>query len=142
MGRCFVQLPPSLTFSPAVAEPFFAALRQRFDGNVVLEPRHASWFEAQAERLVTRFRVARVVAEPAVFGAASESGAWGGLVYYRLHGSPKVYYSAYPAAYLETLSAKLSVAARSAAVWCVFDNPAAGAAKANALDILAQIRSA
>jgi uncharacterized protein YecE (DUF72 family) len=142
LGPLLVQLPPSLAFSKVLAESFFATLRRRFDGDVALEPRHASWFETEAERLVTRFRVARVAADPAVVGAATEPGGWDGLVYYRLHGSPEVYYSAYPAAYLETLSAKLAAKAQSAAVWCVFDNTAKGAATANALDVSAQIYSA
>jgi uncharacterized protein YecE (DUF72 family) len=120
-----------------VVGPFFAALRARFAGDVVVEPRHPSWFVAAADRLVTKYRVARVAADPAVVAAAAEPGGWDGLVYYRLHGSPKVYYSAYPAEYLETLAGKLQVAARSAAVWCIFDNTAEGAAPANALAVLA-----
>ena len=108
LGPLLVQLPPSLSFSADVAERFFAALRDRFDGDVALEPRHASWFEPAAERLVTRYRVARVAADPAVVPAAAEPGGWDGLVYYRLHGSPKVYYSAYPDEYLEALAKTLT----------------------------------
>jgi uncharacterized protein YecE (DUF72 family) len=136
LGPLLVQLPPTLAFDGDVAESFFASLRERFDGAVVLEPRHATWFEDKAERLVTGYRVARVAADPAVVDGASEPGGWGGLVYYRLHGSPKVYYSAYDDGYLETLSRQLSTAAGSADAWCVFDNTAEGAATANALDLL------
>ena len=142
LGPLLVQLPPSLSFSPEVAETFFAALRERFDGGVALEPRHASWFGPAAERVATKFRVARVAADPAVVPEASTPGGWDGLVYFRLHGSPKVYYSAYSDDYLEALSAKLSAAARAASVWCVFDNTAAGAATANALDVLGRVRAA
>jgi uncharacterized protein YecE (DUF72 family) len=141
LGPLLVQLPPSLAFSADVAERFFAALRDRFDGDVALEPRHASWFEPVAERLVIRHRVARVAADPAVVPAAAEPGGWDGLVYYRLHGSPKVYYSAYPEEYLETLAKTLTGAARSASVWCIFDNTAAFAATANALDVLDRVRA-
>jgi uncharacterized protein YecE (DUF72 family) len=136
IGPLLVQLPPSLGFSADVAEAFFAALRERFDGDIVLEPRHPSWFESKAERLVTRFRVARAAADPAVVGGASGPGGWDGLVYYRRHGSPKVYHSAYGSEYLEALSHELTEAARSAAVWCIFDNTAEGAATVNALDVL------
>ena len=125
-----------VSFSADIAERFFAALRDRFDGDVALEPRHASWFEPEAEQLVTKHRVARVAADPAVVSEAAEPGGWDGLVYYRLHGSPKVYHSAYAAEYLEALAKSLSFAARSAAVWCIFDNTAAGAATANALNVL------
>jgi uncharacterized protein YecE (DUF72 family) len=139
LGPLLVQLPPSLSFKVDVAEAFFAALRERFDGHVVLEPRHPTWFEGTAERLAAEFRVARVAADPPVVDGASEPGGWDGLVYYRLHGSPKVYYSAYPAEYLERLSKRLAGAAQSAAVWCIFDNTAEGAATADALDMYGRI---
>ena len=139
LGPLLVQLPPSLSFSADAAESFFAVLRDRFDGDVALEPRHASWFTPDAEGLVTRFRVARVAADPAVVPAAAEPGGWNGLVYYRLHGSPKIYYSDYPEAYLAGLATTLTRAASSADVWCIFDNTAAIAATANALDVLGRI---
>ena len=89
LGPLLVQLPPSLSFSPDNAERFFASLRDRFDGDVALEPRHASWFEPAADRLITRYRVARVAADPSVVPAAAEPGGWNGFAYYRLHGSPR-----------------------------------------------------
>lgn len=136
LGPLLVQLPPSLTFSSGVAERFLASLRERFDGAVALEPRHPTWFEPEAVELVTSYRVARVAADPAVVPAAAEPGGWDGLVYYRLHGSPKMYYSAYPKEYLQALTATLVRAAKSAAVWCIFDNTAASAATGDALDLL------
>ncbi len=141
LGPLLVQLPPSLPFSAEVATTFFAALRDRFEGDVALEPRHASWFEPGADRLVAQYRVARVAADPAVVPTAAEPGGWNGLRYYRLHGSPKVYYSAYPDEYLEALATTLARAAQSAAVWCVFDNTAEGAATVNALEMLGLLRS-
>ncbi len=139
LGPLLVQLPPSLTFSAEIADGFFAALRDRFNGDVALEPRHATWFDPEADRLLTQYRVARVAADPVVVPAAAEPGGWDRLVYYRLHGSPKVYYSAYSDEYLEALTGKLTRAARSATVWCIFDNTAAGAATLNALDVLGRV---
>lgn len=136
LGPLLVQLPPSLAFDADVAEAFFADLRGRFTGGVVVEPRHRSWFTPAATRLIVAQRVARVAADPAVVPAAAEPGGWDGLVYYRLHGSPKVYYSNYEAAYLDALAEKLTTAARRAETWCVFDNTADGWAAANALDVL------
>ena len=80
-------------------------------------------------------RIARVAADPAPVPGADEPGGWGGLVYYRLHGSPKVYYSAYPDEYLEALAKTLVRAAKSAEVWCIFDNTAAFAAIRDAITI-------
>jgi uncharacterized protein YecE (DUF72 family) len=139
LGPLLVQLPPSLSFCADIADGFFATLRDRFDGAVALEPRHASWFEPVADRLVARYRMARVAADPAVVPAAAEPGGWGGFEYYRLHGSPKIYYSAYADEYLASLAKNLTCSARAAEVWCIFDNTAEGAATANALGVLARI---
>ena len=63
-------------------------------------------------------------------------GGWPDLVYCRLHGAPRVYYSAYDAALVDALAARLRVATLAArSVWCIFDNTASGAAAANALDL-------
>src|SRR3954469_14358031 len=45
-GPILVQLPPSLVFDATIAEVFFTDLRDRFDGDIVFEPRHESWFTA------------------------------------------------------------------------------------------------
>jgi uncharacterized protein YecE (DUF72 family) len=135
LGPLLVQLPPSLPFAETVAGSFFETLRARFAGAVVLEPRHPSWFGPAADPLITGFKVARVAADPAVVPAAAEPAGWDRLVYYRLHGSPKMYYSAYADDYLAALTSRLKQAARSAAVWCIFDNTAEGAATANALAV-------
>jgi uncharacterized protein YecE (DUF72 family) len=142
LGPLLVQLPPSLEFSAVIAEKFLKSLQERFDGDVVLEPRHTSWFEARADQLIARSRVARVAADPPVVRGGAGPGGWEGLVYYRLHGSPKIYYSDYALEYLDVLAERLTAAAaRSIAVWCIFDNTAAGAATANALCVLDQVRS-
>ncbi|WP_165226431.1 DUF72 domain-containing protein [Aquisphaera insulae] len=141
LGPLLDQLPPSLSFSAAIAEGFLASLRQRFDGAVALEPRHASWFEPVADQLLTRYRVARVAADPAIVPTAGKVGGWDGLAYFRLHGSPKVYYSTYAEDYLANLAKTLIRQARTAEVWCIFDNTAEGAATANALDVLTRIRA-
>ena len=139
LGPLLVQLPPSLSFSAETAERFFAAIRDRFDGAMALEPRNRSWFDPVAERFLQQYRVSRVAADPAVVPAAALPGGWEDLVYYRLHGSPKVYYSSYSDENLEALAKKLTQATRSAAVWCIFDNTAVGAATANALDVLGRL---
>ena len=46
------------------------------------EPRHRSWFTAEAERLLAGFRIAQVAAGPAVVPAAAEPGGWPGLAYH------------------------------------------------------------
>jgi uncharacterized protein YecE (DUF72 family) len=141
LGCLLVQLPPSLEFNAHVAKAFLSYLRKRHAGNVVLEPRHATWFTAGAGKLLTAFGIARVAADPAPIPAAAEPGAWPGMIYYRLHGSPRMYYSSYSNAYLKTLASRLNQLARGKApVWCIFDNTAFGVAYANALDLLPNLR--
>ncbi len=139
-GPLLVQLPPSLAFDAGAVDTFFAALRRRHTGAVACEPRHPSWFTPEAGRLLGDREVARVAADPAVVPQAAEPGGWGGLVYRRLHGSPKVYYSAYPAGFLEALAARIAGEADAAPVWCIFDNTAAGAATSDSLAVEEEIR--
>lgn len=139
LGCLLVQLPPSLAFSPNVAEDFFGELRARYDGPVAAEPRHATWFDDDAERLLVAWRVARVAADPARVPAAAELGGWPGTVYYRLHGSPRTYYSAYDDAYLDAVAERLR--ATLADAWCIFDNTTLGAATGNALGVLERLRA-
>lgn len=136
LGPVLVQLPPSLEFRAGTAERFFSALRRRFDGDVVCEPRQETWFEAGAERMFKEFLVARVAADPPQGSNGDQPGGWDGLVYYRLHGSPRVYYSSYSEGFLRSLLHKLQAAAEAGPVWCIFDNTASGAATENALWIL------
>lgn len=60
--------------------------------------------------------------------------------YYRLHGSPRIYHSAYSAEWLERLAGELRTSARSGVpCWCIFDNTASGAAVSNALALQALV---
>ncbi len=133
LGAVLVQLPPSLDFDQRNANSLFEQLSQLLHAPVVCEARHPSWFTAAVDRFLGTLSVARVVADPPVCPVQEPASAPVGLSYYRLHGHPKIYYSSYETAYLRALTARLSVAARSAAVWCIFDNTAAGAAWPNAL---------
>jgi len=133
LGPLLVQLPPILKFSSEIAETFFAELRGWHSGEVACEPRHPTWFDADADALLREHRVARVAADPAVVPAAAHPGGWSGFAYRRLHGSPKVYYSAYADDILLSLAAAF---AESRGAWCIFDNTAEGAATRNALDLL------
>lgn len=136
-----VQLPPSLSFEVQVAQRFFAHLRDLApDLLLACEPRHASWFEAEADRLLAELRIARVAADPARHPAAGEPGGWRGFAYHRLHGSPRMYYSSYADGRLEALAERLRGEARQ--TWCIFDNTTSGAAAADALELKARLTSA
>lgn len=137
LGPLLVQLPPSLAFDPAVADAFFRDLRALWPEAVVCEPRHPTWFEDEAEALLTAHRIARVAADPPRHPAAGSPGGWPGLSYWRLHGSPRMYWSAYDDAFLSRLAS--GIRAGEAETWCVFDNTTSGAAAANALALRAML---
>lgn len=137
LGCMLVQLPPSLSCDMAVADGFFGSLRRlHAEGGIAVEPRHASWFTPEGDALLAHWRAARVLADPVLHDRGRAPGGWPGLVYCRLHGSPRVYYSAYDDALVQALALRLQAATREAgSVWCIFDNTASGAATDNALDL-------
>lgn len=140
LGPVLVQLPPSFAFDETVARSFFAELRAGFSGEVVFEPRHETWFTDDVDALLLDHRIARVAADPACVPTAAEPGGYARIRYYRLHGSPRIYYSAYPPPYLEHTAQLLeTAAARGIYTWCIFDNTALGAATADALTVKARL---
>lgn len=137
LGCVLVQLPPSLALDRAVAQRFFSALTARFACMLACEARHGSWFGDDATALLRAHGVTRVIADP----PARQPGpyvATGGAVYARLHGSPRMYYSSYDDAYLDSVAAY--IAGKDA--WIIFDNTASGAALPNALSLLEKQQAA
>jgi uncharacterized protein YecE (DUF72 family) len=132
LGAVLIQLPPKLAFDEGTAHEFFTTLRELHAGPVALEPRHESWFTRPVDQLLRSFEVARAMADPpAGSAAAAKPGGFSGLRYFRVHGSPRKYWSAYEEVFLRELAAE---AARGKAETCViFDNTAQGHALGNAL---------
>lgn len=140
LGAVLVQLPPRLAYDEELAEAFFTRLRGLYRGAVACEPRHPSWFDDRAAKLLRRFRVSRVAADPASPPAAAVPGGWTRMVYFRLHGSPRMYYSTYSGERLRKLAATLKALPAGADIWCIFNNTAAGAATENALELVGLVR--
>lgn len=133
LGPLLIQLPPKLTFDAVVTKAFLETLRQSFSGPVVIEPRHASWTGDDAALLLEEFAIDRVHAHPAPI----PNVASGRILYLRLHGAPRIYYSEYDANALGSYAAMLR--SHTGPAWCIFDNTASGAAILNALDLLALV---
>jgi uncharacterized protein YecE (DUF72 family) len=134
LGPLLVQLPPSLAYDAEHAEEFFATLRGMHAGGVACEPRHDSWFGAEADALLRRHRVARVAADPARVPSAALPAGDDRLTYYRLHGSPRISYSDYEPERIALVAERLrDAAATGAETWCIFDNTTLGAATGNGL---------
>ncbi len=132
-GVLLVQLPPSFAFPGEVAMRFFDSLDRLLGGQLVIEPRHASWYAPEVDAMLAVRRIARVLADPPVPEAAREPGGWRGLTYIRLHGAPRVYWSSYEDAQIAALATR--IAESEGEVWTIFDNTASGAALGNALDL-------
>ncbi|KTC64150.1 hypothetical protein AO262_23245 [Pseudomonas fluorescens ABAC62] len=132
LGCVLVQLPPSLAYDAVTAAVFFRALRQRYVGAIVLEPRHATWLEADV--LLKDLHIGRVAADPWGIEGGDAPAGWQGVRYWRLHGTPRIYHSAYGPkrvrAYAQLLNQSVE---EGIPTWCIFDNTASGHALADAL---------
>ena len=146
LGALLVQLPGSLAFAPRLASTFFAVLRRRFAGPVVCEPRHPSWFSApDVQRILERYRIGRVGADPPRAPGGEHPGGWlgaGGIAYFRWHGAPRVYWSSYPTERIDRWALEVEALASRHECWCVFDNTASGAATGDALALVERLRQA
>lgn len=142
LGPLLVQLPGSLELEPRVCGAFLRELRARHDGAIVFEPRHASFFSDRATDLLLRHRIVRVAADPPRCPGADTPAGDPSLVYYRLHGSPRLYYDVYERAFIDALAARMVATARTGTdVWCIFDNTALGGATHDALELQRRLRT-
>jgi len=140
LGALLVQLPPSLELEPDKARAFFEWVRARYSGDLFVEPRHRTWFTPAATKLMYEVKIGRVAADPAVVPAAAEPGGVSGHVYFRLPGSPQIYFSSYTTSYLDGLAFRLRMHGRAGdTVWCIFDNTIQGFAASNALAVARKI---
>lgn len=117
-----------------MAAEFFDTLRQQTPVAAVCEPRHVSWFTAEADALLRQHRIGRVAADPAKVPAAAVPGGDLLTVYYRWHGSPRMYSSSYSDEALARLAQE--VQSHTGETWVIFDNTASSAGVDNALTLL------
>jgi uncharacterized protein YecE (DUF72 family) len=134
-GPILVQLPPSLAFDERMVTEFLTLVRQMYHGAVVCEPRHATWFSPSVVALLDSYRVSRVAADPAPVPGGAVPASWSRVAYFRLHGSPRKYWSRYDDAFIATLARTVRHLPTAEEVWCVFDNTASGAAIENAWEL-------
>ena len=140
LGCLLVQLPPKLELDTAAADRFLRELRERHEGAVAIEARNASWFEPRADDLLAAHRIARVAADPPRAPGDRAPGGLRDITYRRLHGSPRMYFSAYERPCLDRLALDLAREARAGGqAWCIFDNTGGRAAVPDALYLQAQL---
>lgn len=137
LGVLLLQLPGQLEWQPRIARRFLATLTDRIEVPLVCEPRHPSWSGAAAQRAFREFGVSLVCADPVRIPGHRRLG--GITRYYRLHGSPRMYWSAYSDSELHGLAQRIAGEREATAVWCIFDNTAAGAAWTDAQALRAKM---
>ena len=138
-GPLLLQLPPSLSFDAEMVSRFLTMVRGLYDGAIVCEPRHATWFSSLVAALLDRYRISRVAADPPRVPDAATPAGWPGVRYFRLHGTPRTYWSRYTERALDTLAATIETMTAADHIWCVFDNTAGGAAIENAWELRQRI---
>jgi uncharacterized protein YecE (DUF72 family) len=141
-GPLLLQLPPSLSFDRSVVTRFLSMVRRVYGGPMVCEPRHATWFAPPVGALLARYRISRVAADPPPVPDTMTPDGWPRLAYFRLHGSPRTYWSRYDEHAIAVLAATISRIKTAEEIWCVFDNTASGAAIDNACELRERVIAA
>ncbi len=140
LGPVLVQLPPSLAWS-AEREDFFSALRETYQGAVVLEARHPSWAAADVTKVLKETKISGVAADPPLIRDKVLPTGHPPLAYFRFHGTPRVYWSTYTDDFLSQRAEQITVLLKAGrTVWTIFDNSAAGAAAPDALRLRALVQ--
>lgn len=142
LGCVLIQLPPSFAFERRVVAQFLRLFRRHFQGCAVIEPRHLTWFTPEVAQLLANSAVGRVGSDPALCPAAATPTSATQTAYWRLHGTPRMYFSDYDQTYLKSVAEALTEsAARGQECWCIFDNTAHGFATSNALRLMELVRT-
>jgi uncharacterized protein YecE (DUF72 family) len=141
LGPVLIQLPPNLGFHSEKAEAFFAALRKYKGFSFALEPRHSSWMENGAIRLLKNYKIAFVIAESGNRFASGEF-VTAQHIYLRFHGPDGYYGTSYPDKTLKTWARKcVDWQAAGHTVWAFFNNDGQGYALGNARRLAALVAS-
>ena len=128
-----LQFPGKIEFHPAKMERFYELILRNFNGHIVIEPRNESWLSLKSRQLLKDYKISKVIADPErCLSSLKGITSYSGITYYRLHGSPVIYRSAYTQAYLKRLSKELRALKNA---WCIFDNTTFGAATGDALKL-------
>ncbi len=140
LGCVLLQFPPSLMFDAVAAGAFLALARSHFPTTMLAcEGRHPTWFSEAATGLLREHGITRVIADPPA-GQPDPHVATTKSTYLRLHGTPRVYYSAYGPEDIDWAATILAGRLKAGHdAWCIFDNTAEGHATPNALSLVERV---
>jgi uncharacterized protein YecE (DUF72 family) len=103
LGCILIQLPPSFAFNRNRLERLLETVRNKTDVDISCEPRHESWFTINVNEFLIQSGVTRVAADPSRFDEGASPGGDSSFCDFRLHGSPRRYYSNYTKAAIKTV---------------------------------------
>nr|BDT27513.1 DUF72 domain-containing protein [Bacteriovorax sp. HI3] len=129
LGPLLLQFPAGQSFHTEKMENFYETIRAVHEGPIVLEARNSTWLYRDAIKLMKKYRISKVTADPEKCPGEFENE----IEYYRLHGSPEMYISDYSPVYLDNLVEEMKTFTSD--VWCIFDNTTFGYATLNALAV-------
>lgn len=148
LGPVLWQLPPSLEFTPDRVKTFLECLPAELPGGVkaryAIEARNETFGSETAIALLKEHNVALVMADTGGRYPQFDQ-VTADFVYVRLHGSPRMYYSNYSDAALESWARKIKTWNQPDAsgvvrdVYFYFDNTAAGWAPYNAVKLISLV---
>lgn len=127
LGAVLFQLPPQLPFAESLLQNIINQLNPSHQN--VIEFCNQSWWRPQVFAALQQKGIGFCgVSYP---GLPAEAVTGLPFAYYRFHGVPKLYYSAYTTEFIERIAAQLSAPATKEA-YVYFNNTASAAALANA----------
>lgn len=133
LGPVLIQLPPKLEWTDAHGD-VLEAIREVYNGPIVLEPRHPSWSDGRVLRRLQQAHMNVVAADPPLIIPVLKPLGDPALCYFRLHGNPRMYWSAYDEVTLRSVAGQVEgLLEQERRVWVMFDNTASGQAAPNSL---------
>jgi uncharacterized protein YecE (DUF72 family) len=128
LGPLLFQFPSRLAYDPGILQRIISGMDPSFQN--VVEFRDISWWNKKVyAALETKGIIFCGVSYP---GLPDEVIVNGPVVYYRFHGIPKLYHSAYDEATLKKMANSVLRKSNVKEVYCYFNNTAAVGAIANA----------
>lgn len=128
LGPVLFQLPPQYQFTEERLQLLIESMDPSFDN--VIEFRHVSWWTKQVQSALGDKKISFCgISHPSL---PDEAIVNTGLVYYRFHGIPKLYYSAYSSAELKRAADAIRKNKMAKSIFIYFNNTATGAAIENA----------
>ena len=128
LGPILFQFPGQFTYNEDKLHQIIEQLDRSFTN--VLEFRHAGWWRQDVYQLLAKHKIVfcgmshPTLPDEAVINTST--------VYYRFHGTPRLYYSEYDTAFLNRIKEEIITAPSVQTAWLYFNNTAALAAIHNA----------